>query len=59
MRCSPNTAICKTDKALAFADRTLEGETDGYDGADGARKVSELCDYIDELIDFIYQIHSF
>lgn len=30
-----------------FAHRTLEGDTDGYDGADGAREVRDLCDHID------------
>ena len=33
-----------------FALKTLEGETDNYDGADGARSVDELCCIINELI---------
>ncbi len=33
-----------------FAERTLDGDTDGYDGADGAREVRDLCSYCNELI---------
>ena len=33
-----------------FALRILEGETDNYDGADGARSVNSLCCIINELI---------
>jgi len=34
------------------AENILEGG-DNYDGADGARCVLELCDYCQELLDFI------
>jgi hypothetical protein len=36
--------------AADFADGILEGNIDNYDGADGARAVAELCDYIEELM---------
>lgn len=32
------------------AQKMLEGDIDGYDGADGARTVNHLCDIINELI---------
>lgn len=34
----------------AFAYGILEGDTNNYDGADGARTVRKLCGYIGELL---------
>lgn len=41
-------------KKSAHADRILDGE-ENYDGADGARIVSELCGTIEELIEALEQ----
>lgn len=38
------------DNERKFAQRIMEGEVDNYDGADGARTVLELCDFIDSLL---------
>ena len=32
------------------AERILNGESDNYDGADGARDIFELCEICEELI---------
>ncbi len=36
-----------------YALRQLDGEADPYNGADGARTVVELCEYIAELVKII------
>lgn len=33
------------------ADEILSGDRDNYDGADGARAVRDLCEYITDLIE--------
>ena len=33
------------------AENILTGESDGYDGADGARCIKKLCEYCNELIE--------
>jgi len=33
------------------AERIMEGDGDNYDGADGARYMLIMCEYVDELIE--------
>ena len=39
----------KTNASLSFAEEILDGDSEGYDGADGAREVMDLCNIIREL----------
>lgn len=43
------SAECRMIKARSYAERIMDGNGDGYDGADGAREVLMLCDIIDDL----------
>lgn len=40
----------ETDWQEQVADKILRGDSDNYDGSDGARYVKKLCGYIRELI---------
>lgn len=39
----------RTKRSREYAEATLDGETDGYDGADGAREILDLCEDIRDL----------
>ena len=39
-----------SERQCQIAKDILEGDRDNYDGADGARRVLDLCCYIEELI---------
>lgn len=41
-----------------FADDILSGESDNYDGADGARTVRRLCEYISELVETVKALQA-